>query len=86
MRLGNKLVAVEIPRFPLVKLTYSDGFEAVLDFAEKNSWGDAMAPLRDPAVFQSAHVGSDGISLEWIAPDGNEIDFCAEARAQNAAE
>ena len=79
MKLGNRIVAVEVLEFPVVKLTYSDGFTAVLDFSEKISWGEAMLPLRDPEVFKTAHVGSGGASLEWIGPGGEEIDFCADA-------
>ncbi len=30
-------------------------------------------------VFETAHVASDGSSLEWIGPQGEEIDFCADA-------
>jgi len=79
MKLGNRIVAVEVPKFPVVKLTYADGFTAIMDFSEKISWGDAVQPLRDPELFKTAHVGSGGASLEWVAPNGEEIDFCADA-------
>lgn len=79
MKLGNKIVEVEVLSFPVVKLIYSDGFTAVLDFTEKISWGEAVAPLRDPKIFMRAHVGSGGASLEWVGPRGEEIDFCADA-------
>ncbi|MCL8385755.1 MULTISPECIES: DUF2442 domain-containing protein [Xanthobacter] len=79
MKLGNTIVSVEVPRFPLVRLTYADGFSATLDFSEKFAWGEATRPLSDPAFFATAHVGSGGSSLEWICPDGEEIDFCADA-------
>ncbi|HEX7073451.1 MAG TPA: hypothetical protein VF226_05365 [Hyphomicrobiaceae bacterium] len=79
MKLGNKIIEVEVLSFPVVKLSYSDGFTAVLDFTEKISWGEAVSPLRDPEIFKTAHVGSGGASLEWIGPHGEEIDFCADA-------
>jgi hypothetical protein len=79
MKLGQRIVAVEVPRFPLVRLTYADGFSAELDFSEKISWGEATRPLRDPDLFQTAHPGTGGSSLEWTGPDGEEIDFCADA-------
>jgi hypothetical protein len=91
MKLGNTLVLAEVPRFPWVRLTYADGFVAELDLSEKLAWGEATAPLRDPALFATAHVGAGGSSLEWIGPDGSEIDFCVdalrmEAEARDAAE
>ena len=79
MKLGQRLTSVAVPRFPLVRLTYADGFSAELDFSEKLAWGDVTVPLRDPKLFETAHVGSGGSSLEWIGPQGEEIDFCADA-------
>jgi hypothetical protein len=84
MKLGNTLVAVAVPRFPWVRLTYADGFVADLDFSEKLAWGDVTRPLRDPALFATAHVGSGGSSLEWIGPNGEEIDFCVDALRMEA--
>jgi hypothetical protein len=79
MKLGQRLTSVEVPRFPIVRLTYSDGLSAELDFSEKIAWGEATAPLRDTALFRPAHLGSEGSSLEWVGPLGEEIDFCADA-------
>lgn len=79
MKLGNIVLKVEVPRFPVVRLTYEDGFVAELDFSEKLSWGEATKPLRDPSFFATAHVGADGSSVEWIGPRGEQIDFCVDA-------
>ena len=79
MKLGQRLTSVEVPGFPRVRVTYADGFSAELDFSEKIAWGEATEPLRDPEVFRTARVGSDGSCLEWIGPAGEEIDFCADA-------
>lgn len=65
--------------FPVLKLTFSDGFTVIMDFSEKIRRGDAMLPLRNPEVLRTAHVGSGGASLDWIGPDGEEFDFCADA-------
>jgi hypothetical protein len=62
-----------------VRLTYADGYTGELDFWPYIEWGEAVAPLKDPGLFATAHVGSGGSSLEWIGPDGSEIDFCADA-------
>jgi hypothetical protein len=84
MKLGNKLVAVEVLRFPWMRLTYADGFVADLDFSEKLAWGEVTRPLRDPKLFATAHVGSGGASLEWIGADGEEIDFDVDALRMEA--
>jgi hypothetical protein len=54
-------------------------YSGELDFWPYIEWGEAVAPLKNPALFSTAHVGSRGRSLEWIGPDGIEIDFCADA-------
>lgn len=60
-----------------VRLTYRDGYVGELDFRPYIAWGPAVAPLKDPKLFATAHVGSHGASLEWLGPDGEEIDFDA---------
>jgi hypothetical protein len=78
-KLGNRIVKVEaLPRFRL-RLTYADGYSGNLDFWPYIAWGEAMVPLKDPTLFATAHAGSGGASLEWIGPDGEEIDFDADA-------
>lgn len=84
MKLLQKIASVEVPKFPFVRLTYEDGFTATIDFSTKIAWGEAMVPLRDPELFATAHVGSRGSSLEWIGPDGEQIDFCADALRMEA--
>jgi hypothetical protein len=76
--LGHAIATVEaLPEFR-VCLTYADGFVGELDFWPYIEWGEAVAPLKDPKLFKTAHVGSGGASLEWIGPDGGEIDFDAD--------
>jgi hypothetical protein len=78
-KLGHEIQAVDVlPNFRL-RLTYTDGHSGELDFWPYIEWGEAVAPLKNPALFGTAHAGSHGRSLEWIGPDGVEIDFCADA-------
>jgi hypothetical protein len=78
-KLGHEIQTVDVlPNFRL-RLTYTDGYSGELDFWPYIEWGEAVAPLKNPALFSTAHVGSRGRSLEWIGPDGIEIDFCADA-------
>jgi hypothetical protein len=60
-------------------LTYEDGFKATLNLRRLLDIGKVFTPLRDPSFFRTAHPGSGGASLEWITPDGSEIDLCADA-------
>ncbi len=77
-KLGQQISEVEVlPGFRL-RLTYRDGFVGELDFRPYIEWGAAVAPLKDPEIFATAHAGSGGTSLEWIGPDGDEIDFDAD--------
>src|SRR5579859_7992659 len=75
---GHTIASVQaLPNFR-VRLTYTDGFIGELDFWPHIEWGEAVAPLKDPELFRQAHVGSGGASLEWIGPDGGQIDFDAD--------
>ena len=82
--LGQRILAVEVPAFPIVRLTFADGYQASLDFGRRIERGPAFAPLKDPDFFMTAHPGSGGASLEWIGPDGTEIDFCADSLRMEA--
>jgi hypothetical protein len=84
VELGQRIVAVDVPAFPIVKLTFADGYEATLNFSRCIERGPAVAPLKDPSLFKTAHPGSGGGSLEWIGPNGEEIDFCADALRMEA--
>jgi hypothetical protein len=79
LKLGHRLTKVDaLPGFR-VRLTYTDGYVGELDFWPYIEWGEAVAPLKNSELFATAHVGCGGSSLEWIGPDGSEIDFCADA-------
>jgi hypothetical protein len=65
-------------------LTFADGYKATMDLQQLLDIGKIFEPLRDPELFRTAHPGSGGSSLEWIAPDGSEIDLCADALRMEA--
>jgi len=81
-----KITKVEVPRHPVVRLTYDDGFSGEVDFADTVSRGGVMAGLADPALFRQVQIGEDGRSLGWINPEGEEVDFCADALRFKAEE
>ena len=84
VELGQRIVAVEVPSPPTVVLTFADGYTATMDLQQLLDIGKIFEPLRDPELFRTAHPGSGGSSLEWIAPDGSEIDLCADALRMEA--
>ncbi|MBV8565929.1 MAG: DUF2442 domain-containing protein [Methylobacteriaceae bacterium] len=84
VKLGQRIVRVQVPSFPIVKITFDDGYEASFDFSWRLRCGPAFAPLKNPEFFKTAHPGSAGSSLEWLTPAGEEIDFCADSLRMEA--
>jgi Protein of unknown function (DUF2442) len=84
VELGQRIIAVEVAEPPVVTLTFADGFKTTLNLQRLLDAGKVFEPLRDPALFRTAHPGSGGSSLEWITPDVGEIDLCADALRMEA--
>ena len=84
VELGQTIVAVDASNPPIAVLTFADGYKATFNFQGLPDEGEIFAPLRDPALFRTAHPGSGGGSLEWITPEGDEIDLCADALRMEA--
>ena len=82
VELGQTIVSVDASNPPIVVLTFADGYKATFNFQGLPDEGEIFAPLRDPALFRTA--GSGGASLEWITPEGDEIDLCADALRMEA--
>ena len=79
VKLGQTIVHVDALVPPMVVLTFADGFVATLNLQRLLDIGKVYEPLRDPNLFVTAHPGSGGHSLEWMDPDGSEIDLCADS-------
>ena len=84
VELGQRIIKVEVPAPPVVVLTFADGYVASMNLQYLLDSGKIFEPIRDPALFRSAHPGSGGHSLEWITPDGSEIDLCADSLRMQA--
>src|ERR1700688_3546963 len=82
----HRITRVDVPRYPILRLTFDDGFSGEVDFSETIAEGGVMALLRDPAVFACAKIGDGGRSLGWVDPQGDDVDFCADALRFNAEE
>lgn len=80
-----RIVDVSVPRYPIVRLTFDDGFSGDVDFADTIAGGEAMMPLRDPTVFKQVAIKEDGRALGWGGEDGG-LDFCTDALRFQAEE
>ncbi len=79
VELGQTIVSVDATNAPILVLTFADGYEATFNFQGLADEGEIFAPLRDPELLRTAHPGCGGSSLEWITPEGEQIDLCADA-------
>ncbi len=80
----------EIPRIlsaePVVhgvlKLTWNDGYEGIVDLRGIMARGKVFAPLSDLVYFKGVRVSDHGHSIYWGEPDNEEIDFGADRLRQ----
>jgi len=84
VELGQTIVKAEVRAFPVVELTFADGYKASMNLQHLLDTGKVFEPLRDERFFRTAHPGPLGGSLEWLMPDGNEIDLCADTLRMEA--
>jgi len=84
VELGQRIVSAEVIGYPHVRLTFADGFVTIFDVGWAIDGGNAFAPLRDEKLFATVHPGEGGYSLEWIDPDGHELDFGADTLRMQA--
>ena len=54
---------------------------AMVDLSPMLAQGGVFQRLRDPNIFQSVKIGSDGRTLIWKVGDGEDdvVDLCADA-------
>ncbi len=84
VELGQRIVSAEVIAYPQVRLTFADGFVTIFDVGWAIDGSNAFAPLRDKNLFATVHPGEGGNSLEWIDPEGHELDFCADTLRMQA--
>jgi hypothetical protein len=82
----HRITRVNVPRYPILRVTFDDGFAGEVDFSETIAGGGVMAALRDPAVFARAKIGDGGRSLGWLDAQGEVVDFCADGLRFKAEE
>jgi hypothetical protein len=74
-----RLTAVDPVIHGVLRLVWDDGYEGVLDLRPAIARGKILAPLQDPALFAKVQLEPHGHSISWRSPDGEELDFGADA-------
>jgi hypothetical protein len=75
-----RIKSVEAVRYPVLRVTFDDGFAGEYDLSEFIRSGTMFAPLADQRYFEQVEVGEYGHTFGWnLADIGNEIDFCPDA-------
>jgi Protein of unknown function (DUF2442) len=82
----HRITRVDVPRYPVLRLTFDDGFAGEVDFSGTIAEGGIMASLRDPVIFAGAKIGDGGRSLGWLDAQGDVVDFCADSLRFKAEE
>jgi hypothetical protein len=68
----------------VLKVTWNDGYTAVVDLRPIITRGNVFTYLQDPQNFQKVRVGEHGHAVFWINERGDEIDFGTDALRQRA--
>jgi hypothetical protein len=70
---------IEVPSFPVVRLTFDDGFIGDLDLSGELDRGPSFEPLKDETYFRTVAIADDGRSFGWrLDRLYSEIDFGAD--------
>jgi Protein of unknown function (DUF2442) len=73
-----RIVSAEPVIQGVLKITWDDGCEGLVDLRPVIAKGRIFTYLQDRARFRSVQVGEYGHSIYWIDDEGNEIDFGAD--------
>lgn len=75
-----RIKAATVVRYPVLRITYTDGFEGDYDLSALIADGPMFEPLKDREYFNQVAVGERGRTFGWNLDDTfNEIDFCPDA-------
>jgi hypothetical protein len=78
--MNYRIAKVEAVRYPVVRVTFDDGYSGDYDLGELIAKGPIFEPLKDRDYFKQVAVGMHGFTFGWNLDDiGNEIDFCPDA-------
>jgi hypothetical protein len=80
-----RMKSVEAILYGVVKIAWTDGFEAIVDLRPVLSEGEMFEFLRrSPDRFSEVRLSEFGHSIYWLDDDGDEIDFGADSLRRRA--
>jgi hypothetical protein len=78
--MNYRIKSVEVVRYPVLRVTFSDGLSGESDLSDLIADGPAFARLKEEAYFKTVSVGEHGHTFGWNLDDlGHEIDFCPDS-------
>ncbi|MBV8824668.1 MAG: DUF2442 domain-containing protein [Bradyrhizobiaceae bacterium] len=79
-----RIKSVEVVRYPVLLVTYDDGFSGEYDLSHFIGRGPISEPLKDPEYFNHVAIGEYGHTFGWnLDVLGEEIDFCIDSDRKN---
>ena len=80
-----RMKAVEPILYGVLKITWEDGYEAVVDLRPVIAEGEVFEFLRkSPDRFYDVKLEDFGHSIFWLDDDGDEIDFGSDSLRRRA--
>ena len=80
-----RMKAVEPILYGVLKITWQDGYEAIVDLRPVIAEGEVFEFLRkSPARFNNVKLEDYGHSIFWLDDDGDEIDFGSDSLRRRA--
>ncbi|MCL4767054.1 MAG: DUF2442 domain-containing protein [Hyphomicrobiaceae bacterium] len=80
-----RMKAVEPILYGVLKITWQDGFQAIVDLRPVMADGEVFEFLRQtPARFNDVKLEEYGHSIFWLDDDGDEVDFDCDSLRHRA--
>ena len=80
-----RMKVVEPILYGVLKITWQDGFEAIVDLRPVIADGQVFEFLRqNPARFNDVKLEEYGHSVFWLDEDGDEVDFGSDSLRHRA--
>ena len=81
-----RITAAEAVLPGVLKLTWNDGYEGIVDLRSIIAEGEIFAYVRDPENFRKVHVEPYGHSICWGEEGNEEVDFGCDRLREIAQE
>lgn len=79
-----RIVSAEAVIQGVLKVSWKDGYTAVVDLRPVITRGGVLSALQDPDTFREVAVGEYGHAVLWMTDEGEEIDLGSDSLRQRA--